>query len=513
MKKTVLLAASGLAALLMCISCKPSTSGKGTDGPDDKPVDKPEVSGYGDPKTLPGWDIYKAGTYRYGPCFINNEDGSIDAWFASPGGYHGDEDQMLYNLTTPHNSPYQVRNGDAAQYFKCDREFHAVQICCPTWGSSTESMTFKLFRWDTDYATTVAGEPVYQTREVNMADNGWVSLYLNEDAKLDHETMIPAGEYLWVATEASSTAGIWANNGTAASTGGLSPKSFIKGIEKANFQFESRVLTTYTTGALYWDKITYQHSEDGGKTWTEEVTALKPTEFSMDALSCCDPGVARWGGWYYIGYTSTEDGRGTDNNVFVARSKNPAGPWEKWNGEGWGGMPKPVIQYHGVGNKDNFGAGEPCFVVLDGTVYFYYSWNNADPETRVSTASADDEFWPAHLEYKGVAIDKKNPGIQSADHSDVKYRPDLKQFHAINTAKRMTENAYIQLWVSEDGLKYTLAGTLRGSGMQKGLHNCGWSGDAMGIQDPSKPQYIGYAYGIGSWGQWNTWFAPLSFSK
>ena len=114
MKKTVLLAASGLAALLMCISCKPSTSGKGTDGPDDKPVDKPEVSGYGDPKTLPGWDIYKAGTYRYGPCFINNEDGSIDAWFASPGGYHGDEDQMLYNLTTPHNSPYQVRNGDAA---------------------------------------------------------------------------------------------------------------------------------------------------------------------------------------------------------------------------------------------------------------------------------------------------------------------------------------------------------------------------------------------------------------
>ena len=221
MKKTVLLAASGLAALLMCISCKPSTSGKGTDGPDDKPVDKPEVSGYGDPKTLPGWDIYKAGTYRYGPCFINNEDGSIDAWFASPGGYHGDEDQMLYNLTTPHNSPYQVRNGDAAQYFKCDREFHAVQICCPTWGSSTESMTFKLFRWDTDYATTVAGEPVYQTREVNMADNGWVSLYLNEDAKLDQETMIPAGEYLWVATEASSTAGIWANNGTAASTGGL----------------------------------------------------------------------------------------------------------------------------------------------------------------------------------------------------------------------------------------------------------------------------------------------------
>ena len=23
---------------------------------------------------LPGWDIYKAGTYRYGPCFILNDE-------------------------------------------------------------------------------------------------------------------------------------------------------------------------------------------------------------------------------------------------------------------------------------------------------------------------------------------------------------------------------------------------------------------------------------------------------
>jgi hypothetical protein len=37
---------------------------------------------YGEPKCSSGWDIYKAGTYRYGPCFIINDDGSIDAWFA-----------------------------------------------------------------------------------------------------------------------------------------------------------------------------------------------------------------------------------------------------------------------------------------------------------------------------------------------------------------------------------------------------------------------------------------------
>lgn len=513
MKKSYIQIVACFAAMTMAVSCNTSPNDDGEGGKNEGNTEKPEKAEYGNPKTLAGWNIYKAGTYRYGPCFINNEDGSIDAWFAAPGGYHGAEDQMLYTYTEPHNSPYQVKNGDAAQYFKCDRDFYSVQICCPTWGSSTESMTFKLFRWDTDYLTTVSGTPVYETREVNMPDNVWIGLYYNKEAADDHETMIPAGEYLWVATEASSTAGIWAKDGTADSPDGLSPKSFIKGNVKQNFQFESRVLTSYTTGALYWDKITYQHSDDGGKTWTDEVTALKPTEFSLDALSCCDPGVAKWGGWYYIGYTSTEDGRGTDNNVFVARSKNPDGPWEKWNGEGWGGKPKPVIQYHGIGNPDNFGAGEPCFVVVDGTVYLYYSWCDKNPTTRVSTASADDEMWPAHLTHHGIAIDKTAPSIQSADHSDVKYRPDLKQFQAINTAKRMTSDAYIQLWTSDDGLKFKLVGKMQGTGLKQGLHNCGWSGDALGIQDPSKPQYIGYAYGIDSWGQWNTWFAPLTFNQ
>ncbi|MCM1255880.1 MAG: hypothetical protein NC221_07155, partial [Duncaniella sp.] len=37
-----------------------------------------------------GWDIYEAGVYRYGPSFITNDDGSIDAWFAAPGSEYED---------------------------------------------------------------------------------------------------------------------------------------------------------------------------------------------------------------------------------------------------------------------------------------------------------------------------------------------------------------------------------------------------------------------------------------
>ena len=60
------------------------TPGKETPGKEEKPV---EYSITADA----GWDIYKAGTYRYGPSIIINDDGSIDAWFAASGRtrFHG----------------------------------------------------------------------------------------------------------------------------------------------------------------------------------------------------------------------------------------------------------------------------------------------------------------------------------------------------------------------------------------------------------------------------------------
>ena len=71
------------------------------------------------------------------------------------------------------------------------------------------------------------------------------------------------------------------------------------------------------------DWIYHKKSTDGGNSWGTETVALRPTDGSEDAWSCCDPGVIKFGGYYYIGYTSSENTEGYDNHVYVARSTTP----------------------------------------------------------------------------------------------------------------------------------------------------------------------------------------------
>ena len=76
-------------------------------------------------------------------------------------------------------------------------------------------------------------------------------------------------------------------------------------------------------GINEWDWISYRHSPDGGSTWESERIVLTPTQGAMDAFSVCDPGVVKFGGYYYLAYTSTLNPDGMCNNIFVARSENP----------------------------------------------------------------------------------------------------------------------------------------------------------------------------------------------
>ena len=78
------------------------------------------------------------------------------------------------------------------------------------------------------------------------------------------------------------------------------------------------------------DFVGYFRLYDGGKRRSIEKTALLPTGGGWDNLSTCDPGVIKFGGYYYIGYTTTLDKRGVDNDICVARSKKPGGPYETW---------------------------------------------------------------------------------------------------------------------------------------------------------------------------------------
>ena len=69
------------------------------------------------------------------------------------------------------------------------------------------------------------------------------------------------------------------------------------------------------------DLVDYKRLYDGGRASSRETIALKPTSGSHDQRWTCDPGVIKFGGYYYIGYTTTTDERGVDNDVCIARSK------------------------------------------------------------------------------------------------------------------------------------------------------------------------------------------------
>lgn len=447
------------------------------------------------PSVADSWDIYSGTTYRYGPSIIINDDGSVDAWFAASGGMFGNDIQ-LYGNSNQVATAMSIGSNVAAQKFTADEPFWKISVRCPNWSGEHCGFTFSLFHWNSDYATTIAATPVATETFVDYDDNSYLGVF--DDEKF------PEGTYLWKLDNGLTTfSGAWIYTGTVAGT-----TSYYNGVE-VDSNFQAKYTLDKTSGAIFWDQASYQRSYDKGASWTDEQMVLKPTEYGRDAFSVCDPGVARWGDYYYLGYTTTEDPDMVDNDVYVCRSKNPNGPWEKWNGSGWGGNPQPVIEF--TGNHASFGAGEPSIVVVNNVIYFYYSWNDGSGETstttRVSTANADDPDWPGSLLFSGTAINKSN--IAGADHCDVKYREDMKKFQAIHTASRMSESSYIVVWQSDDGLTFNKVGEIHDN-LEPFLHNCGWSGDGLGHIKSGVQQYLSYAYGT-EWGRWKTRWCPINF--
>ena len=273
------------------------------------------------------------------------------------------------------------------------------------------------------------------------------------------------------------------------------------------------------------DWFTYRKSTDGGKTWTDEKVVMYPVPDSMDWFSVCDPAVIKYGEYYYIGYTSTvfANGGGVCNNGFIGRSKSPEGPFERWNGAGWGerrettdgtlnwlGKPAPVIYY----DEDwhNWGAGEFSFVIKDETIYIYYTWTSKDRdgkpigETRVATANITDENWPGALTYHGMASKRTGGGN---DSYDVVYCEDLGKFIALSTDRRFTADSVLAVYESDDGLRFTRVNSIKvNTGWM--CHNCGISGDAQHHIKSGDTMLLAYAYG-NKWGCWGTRIHDYSF--
>ena len=272
-----------------------------------------------------------------------------------------------------------------------------------------------------------------------------------------------------------------------------------------------------------WDVLRYRHSVDGGRSWTADVIALAPSANSLDQLSTCDPGVIKIGNYFYIGYTSTTNDKGTQNSVFVARSLYPNGPFDKWNGSSWGGNPQPIRTY--PGDPSYYGYGEPSFVLLGKKLFVYYSDDQAVQFTNIATVDdATVSDWPAHLVDRGHAIARTRPDQDSAD---VKYVDSLSSFVAVTTADRFSPNATVAAYQSKDGLTFVPIPYL-GARLQVDAHNIGMSGDASGHLSVFVPNFVAYGYsphgpgtgssvppgcGVNAWGCWPTFLDPITFGS
>ncbi len=254
-----------------------------------------------------------------------------------------------------------------------------------------------------------------------------------------------------------------------------------------------------------WDYITYRHSADGVN-WSKEKTVLKPTKNSADRCSVCDPGVFYYDGYYYLGYTSTDDYRhgGMNNNAFVARAKRPEGPYEKWNGRGWGGKPQPILTYED--DPRGWGIGEVSFVLLEKDIYIYYTYFDLTGGYTALAKATAGEDWPATIEEKGAVI-----GRTTQDSIDVFYADDLKMFLAFAIEDRMAESSKVAVYVSSNGQSFDQIDSTK-QYIEDYAHNLGVAKSASGHQVTDKDILIGYAYGR-RWGRWNTKFQYFSITN
>ncbi len=253
-----------------------------------------------------------------------------------------------------------------------------------------------------------------------------------------------------------------------------------------------------------WDWITYRHSEDGIN-WSQEKIVLKPTPGSKDQCSVCDPGVIYFNDYYYLAYTATDyyEGQGSYNMAFVARSSYPDGPFEKWNGSGWGGDPEPIIFYDG--GKDNWGIGEVSFVLDEEDLYIYYSYIDVR-DTYIGLCKADPtDDWPATIRDKGAVL-------YQLDHDSVEivYDENRESFFAFTINGRLLEGSKLVMYESKNGKDFHEVASVK-EGIEDYAHNLGVSKSEKGWIDSSDELLIGYAYGK-KWGSWDTRFQYIRFS-
>lgn len=264
MEKTRLSIIASVAAACVFVLAVSSCKGKedsGDGGKQEEPSVPENTGGIKKVTAGPGWDIYVAGVYRYGPCIILNADGTMDAWFAAPG---GDFEEGAIILHDGEQSAFQIRSVEGktvGQMFESTQDFRCFSVCVPTYGrNGTEDVTLSIYEWKDSYASSVAAEPLNTKTFRKFNDNDWLAVFPSAGAEADESVKFPSGKYLAVLSDPTETTGCWmysSKNSTVRS------QAFKGGRECDGALMSKVILSGNGTNARFWDQIAYKRSGDG----------------------------------------------------------------------------------------------------------------------------------------------------------------------------------------------------------------------------------------------------------
>ncbi len=89
---------------------------------------------------------------------------------------------------------------DAGMKFTATSNFTSVMAECPSWSNNIGDLTISLYKWDTDYNTSVSGTPIASKKYIDFIDNSRLSVDFSAQG---------AGDYVITLTDARETVGVY----------------------------------------------------------------------------------------------------------------------------------------------------------------------------------------------------------------------------------------------------------------------------------------------------------------
>ena len=334
------------------------------------------------------------------PSVVMDAAGNLDAFYLyTSGSQNGD---ILTFAQQGAHSPYDLSTGSIAQRMVMTTAWSNLKLVADnaggagcTWSDSKpHELTVKLYMWDTDYSTTVAGGAVYEN-EVEYSDNA-------APINLIGSSKFAAGDYLVELSATEPKTGLWLVPGGDV-TGYDNYKSGGKTTDVAKWQFS---YIGSSRGGI--SGAAYKTSKDGGKTWSDQKTIFTLNDDWVSNYSPADLVVTKGSKYYY----ATFDKAG-DQNICLARSENPYGPYKMWNGtdEAWKQWGSTTVWKN---------TAAVSLVEHKGTMRVYYLQGY---DLMTQTADAANDLWPSDM-FKAVKCYTFDETLGSALSIDAKYHED-----------------------------------------------------------------------------------------